>query len=239
MTTAPRTEPLYAQVRTALIERMASGSLRPGQVLPSEFALAEELNVSQGTVRKALDTLVADNLVQRRQGRGTFVAEHTQERALFHFFRMEGIGGMPAIPQTLTEEITQRAAPARIATRLGIDKSADVVLIRRTRTLLGKPATFEDIYVPHALLPIRATDGPLPNALYTHYQSAHGLSVARAEDRLSAVQAPAKVVKALPQAEGQAMLLATRVAFDLTDRIIETRESYILTTDTAYAVTLR
>lgn len=237
--TTTRPEPLYLQVRTALIERMATGGLRPGQVLPSEFALAEELSVSQGTVRKALDTLVADNLVQRRQGRGTFVSEHTPERALFHFFRMEGIGGTPAIPQTLTEEITHRTAPARIAARLGLEKSAEVVRIRRTRSLLGKPATFEDVYVPRALLPIPTNVEPLPNALYTHYQSAHGLSVARAEDRLSAVTAPAKVVKALPQAEGKSMLLMTRVAFDLTDRIIETRESYVLTNDTAYAVTLR
>ena len=93
---APR--PLYAQVRELMIGRMVQGVWKPGAVLPSEVQLAAEFGVSQGTVRKALDALAAENLVIRRQGRGTFVAEHDAERALFHFFHLVGEDGSRQLP---------------------------------------------------------------------------------------------------------------------------------------------
>ncbi|MEL7216561.1 MAG: GntR family transcriptional regulator [Pseudomonadota bacterium] len=236
--TAQISGPLYAQVRETLVARMAAGELKPGQLLPSEFALAAELSVSQGTVRKALDTLEADNLITRKQGRGTFVAEHTPERALFQFFRMEDVDGNTALPRTLSEEISHRKAPKRIAARLGVSADAVVVRVRRTRALLGRPASFEDVFVPHALMPI-PEDAILPNALYNHYQAKFGLSIARAEDHLSACLAPDRVAKALPAAAGKAVLMQTRAAYDLTGRLVEVRESFYLTEGVAYAVDLR
>src|SRR5262249_5221027 len=72
---SPDFRPLYAQVKELLIARLVRGEWRPGGVLPSEFSLAATFGVSQGTVRKALDEMAAQNLVVRRQGRGTFVAQ--------------------------------------------------------------------------------------------------------------------------------------------------------------------
>ena len=73
-------KPLYAQVREQLMRRLVDGVWLPGMLLPSEMELARQLNVSQGTVRKALDSMTADNLVLRRQGRGTYVAEPEESR---------------------------------------------------------------------------------------------------------------------------------------------------------------
>lgn len=230
--------PLYRRVRDILVTRMAEGILKPGQLLPSEFSLAAELDVSQGTVRKALDTLEADNLIIRRQGRGTFVAEQTPEHALYHFFSMVDLTGAAIIPKTLAEEITQRKAPKRVAAALGLDKDAPIVRIRRTRAMNGAPATFEDIFVPRAILPI-SEDMVLPNALYNHYQVAFGVSVARAEDRLSAVITPKRVARALPQFAGKALLMQQRIAYDLTERAVEMRESFLHTEMSRYAVSLR
>ena len=84
----PGFQPLYQQVRELLLAKIASGAWRPAQALPSEQALAGELGVSQGTVRKALDALAAESVVERRQGKGTFVAQHTIESAQFRFFRL-------------------------------------------------------------------------------------------------------------------------------------------------------
>ena len=78
-----------------MIQRVVSGDWKPGELLPSEMKLAVEYHVSQGTVRKALDELTAENVVVRRQGRGTFVAEHDDHRALFHsgqYVPLEGRG---------------------------------------------------------------------------------------------------------------------------------------------------
>lgn len=88
MQARPDFQPLYKQVYAVLVRRIADSEWQPGDSLPSEQVLALELGVSQGTVRKALDALAGEKLVQRRQGKGTFVAEHTQEHALFRFFAL-------------------------------------------------------------------------------------------------------------------------------------------------------
>ena len=64
---SPTLHPLYQQVRRMLVDRLASGDWSPGELLPSETALAQLYGVSQGTIRKALDTMAAERLVVRHQ----------------------------------------------------------------------------------------------------------------------------------------------------------------------------
>jgi len=92
--------PLYQQVRDAFVQRLVEGKWTPGQALPSEMELAAEVGVSQGTVRKALDALASENLVIRRQGRGTFVAEHDEARILFQFFKLVPDRGESRFPES-------------------------------------------------------------------------------------------------------------------------------------------
>jgi len=103
-------QPLYKQVYDALVLRLVEGYWKPSEPLPSEFALADELGVSQGTVRKALNQMVAESLLTRRQGKGTYVSEHTQESSLFRFFRYREPGGSSAIPDTVIRSIKRRKA---------------------------------------------------------------------------------------------------------------------------------
>ena len=77
-TESPAFQPLYRQIKTLITRSLVSGEWRPGEPIPSEMELASRYSVSQGTVRKALDALAAENIVVRRQGRGTFVAEHDE-----------------------------------------------------------------------------------------------------------------------------------------------------------------
>lgn len=91
-------KPLYAQVEEIIRQRLIDNYWNPGEALPSEIQLAAELGVSQGTVRKALNDMVAENLLVRRQGRGTFVSEHTERRALFLFFNLVGEDGTRTMP---------------------------------------------------------------------------------------------------------------------------------------------
>ena len=69
-------------------EPRKSGEWKPGEIIPSEVELAARYKVSQGTVRKAIDELAADNLLVRRQGKGTFVATHNEDRVQFRFLRL-------------------------------------------------------------------------------------------------------------------------------------------------------
>ncbi len=229
--------PLYAQVRETLIARMAEGVWTAGQALPSEFALAAELGVSQGTVRKALDSMAAENLVERRQGRGTYVPEQTEARALYHFFRFTDANGAPLIPEPLDQRI-EKARPPEEVRRAMASGTRKLWLITRRRGLAGRPALLERIYLDPVRLPGLTAASALPNALYSFYQSLGGLTVARAEDRLTAVNASAEMAAELELPEGAPLLKVQRVAFDLKEEPVEIRQSWCHTADCSYAVTL-
>ena len=233
-----RTEPLYARVRAELVRRLSSGELTPGMALPAEGALAGQLSVSIGTVRKAVDSLVADGVLSRHQGKGTFVTEQTPERANFHFFRLVDRDGRRVLPETLHETVAVAAAGADATKRLGLAADALVVQIERVRAVGGHPVILELIEVPAALMPGLETESPLPNALYPHYQADHGISVLSTEDQLGAVGADPHTARALGLVPGAPLLRADRVARDLTGRAVEWRRSWFLTGDLAYAVTL-
>src|SRR5690606_120113 len=91
-------KPLYVQVRDTLVRRLIDGLWQPGQLIPSEIELAREVGVSQGTIRKALDAMTTENLLVRRQGRGTYVAEPEDGRMLFQFFRLVQDGVARSFP---------------------------------------------------------------------------------------------------------------------------------------------
>ena len=231
-------QPLYAQVRSALVARLTAGEWGPGAVLPGESMLAAEMGVSPGTARKAVDSLVADGVLRRHQGKGTFVTEQTPERANFHFFRLVDGDGERVLPEAAREVIVTAPAGARTAHRLDIAEGEAVVLIDRVRAIAGRPAILETVEVPAALMPGLEGESPLPNALYPHYQSRHAISVISTEDRLSAVAADAAAAQTLGVPEGAPLLLVERVAHDLTGRAVEWRRSRFLSDDLAYAVTL-
>lgn len=211
---APGFRPLYAQVQDLLVERLASGQWRPGELLPAEPRLAEEFGVSQGTVRKALDRLAERNLVVRRQGKGTYVASYTPDRALFHFFHLVGDDGVRELPASRVLSRRCARAAARECARLGLARGTPVVRIARVRSLRGRPVLSERISVPRDLFPGLESlpeDG-LPNTLYALYETEYGISVVRAEERLKAVAADAADAELLGLDEGAPLLEVDRVA---------------------------
>ena len=230
--------PLYAQVRSALVARLTAGEWTPGAVLPGDSMLAAEIGVSPGTVRKAVDGLVADGVLRRHQGKGTFVTEQTPELANFHFFRLVDGAGERVLPAAASEVVVTVPAGAETARRLGVAEGDETVLIDRVRAIAGRPAILETVEVPATLMPGLEAETPLPNALYPHYQARHGISVISTEDRLSAVAADAAAAKTLGVPEGTPLLLVERVAHDLTGRVVEWRRSRFLSDDLSYAVTL-
>lgn len=87
-TPSPTFSPLYQQIKALIMKSLQSGEWKPGEMIPSEMELASRFKVSQGTVRKAIDELAADNLVARRQGKGTFVTTHHEDVVKFRFLRL-------------------------------------------------------------------------------------------------------------------------------------------------------
>lgn len=234
MDAIPKAQPLYAQVKALMMQRLIAGQWRPGELLPSEFRLAAEFGVSQGTVRKALDALAADNIVVRRQGRGTFVAEHDQERALFHFFHLVGPDGARRLPDSRLISIRKGLAGRIEAGRLGLGRGAPVIRIRRVRGLDGQPAIVETIAVPRELFPGLADMREVPNTLYDLYETRYGVTIARAVERLAAVAADKREAGLLEIDPGEPLLEIDRTAFALDGTPVEWRVSRCLTSHHHY-----
>ena len=231
--------PLYQQVHDAVMARIVSGDLTPGVMLPSEFDLAAQYNVSQGTARKALSKLELSGLVQRHQGKGTFVATTTPETSLYHFFRLRNSDGTQAIPQPFSETVKKRAANSKEAHALGLQPRAAVFEITRVRCIDGSRACCERSILGAESFPGLKDRCPLPNALYPLYQRNYGVTIVRADEQLRSVQANGEIAELLGLAENVPLLEVERHAFDIIGRVVEFRLSFYLTKGLHYSVSLK
>jgi GntR family transcriptional regulator len=235
----PGFRPLYQQVRELLLARIVSGVWRPADALPSEQTLAGELGVSHGTVRKALDSLAADNLVERRQGKGTYVVEHTQESAHFRFFKIAYPSGERAMPSCRKAAISERLAKSAERQRLGLGPDARIFQIKRDRFIDGAVAVREVIVVSSELFRGLDKRQPLPNTLYTLYQSEFGVSIVSASEQIEAIAAGREDAAALGIDAGSPILEINRTAYDIAGRPVELRQSRFASGNLVYSVELR
>jgi GntR family transcriptional regulator len=231
--------PLYRQVKERLVRRIAEGAWQTGQLIPSEFQIAAELAVSQGTVRKALDEMTAENLLVRRQGIGTFVASHDEDRILFQFFKLTRDDGRREFPDSEVVQVERAKASAEVAAKLGLARSAAVILIHRIRSLGGERAISERIAVPAARFPGLEDSDPIPNNLYGLYAGRYGITVARATESLKACPCPAADAALLGLSPGAPVLAIDRVAADLDGKSIEWRVSLCRTDQFHYLSDLK
>lgn len=238
MNDTPGFRPLYRQVYDIVVRRVAEGVWRAGEALPSELNLAKELGVSQGTVRKVFDALTTENVLERRQGRGTFIAENTQERAQFRFFRMARPGGERLTPTLGGETTRVRAARAPERERLELEHNARVVEIARIRLLEGVPAIRELIILPSELFPGIEKLGDLPNSVYSLYQSKFGVTIVSTLEELSAQLATADDQRQISVSAGSPILVVDRIAVSVGGRKVEWRLSRVRSDNLVYAVAL-
>jgi len=228
--------PLYKQVKDSIIQQIVNGDWRPGDKLPSEFELAARYRVSQGTVRKTLDELTAQNLLVRQQGRGTFVATHNPDRALFHFFHLVGEDGSRQLPTSRVVACDKRPATAIEEKRLGLKPGSKVICIERVRDMSGKPVIVEQLVLSAkrfgglAKIPL----GELPNTLYELYEDEYGVIIYQAEEFLSAVAADEGDAIILGVEPGHPLQQIDRLALGVDRRPVEIRVSRCLTTRHRY-----
>lgn len=231
-------QPLYLRVKRALSERIQSGIWGPGRLLPNEFQLAEEFGVSQGTVRKALDALAAEQLVERHQGRGTFVARHTSDTVHFRFFRLYGSEGR-ILPDSRNIQIAVDAPGPMEQTALGLAPGQQVIRVARTRTHEGRPIIDERISISHDRFAALMDRAAIPNTLYDLYQTEFGVTVARVEENLRAAAAHPDTAKRLECDPGTPILIIERIALDYGGQPVEWRVSHCLTDTVYYHSTLK
>ncbi|HRJ69248.1 MAG TPA: GntR family transcriptional regulator [Beijerinckiaceae bacterium] len=230
--------PLYRQVRDRLMRRIADGYWPPGQMLPSEAQIAGEFGVSQGTVRKALDEMAAEHILVRRQGRGTFVSEHNEQRVLFQYFKLVPDDGEREFPESVALSCDQDQASAQERAMLDLPAGAGVIRIRRMRSLRGKPCVSEHITLP-AVLFTGLAESEIPNNLYALYAARYGVTIARSTEKLKAVGAPPGDADVLRVARGTPVLRVDRLARSIEGSAAEWRIAYCLTDSFHYLSDLR
>jgi GntR family transcriptional regulator len=233
---SPTFSPLYQQIKGLITQSLESGEWKPGEIIPSEVELASRYKVSQGTVRKAIDELAADNLLVRRQGKGTFVATHNEERAQFRFLRLLADDGAehPHISKLL--ECRRLRATADIARQLDLKPSDPVVLIRRLLRFDGENTVLDEIWLPGAvfrgLTAERLADYKGP--LYAMFEAEFGTRMIRATEKIRAVAADPAVADLLSVPPGFPLLSVERVSYTYGDRPVEVRRGWYVTTGYYY-----
>ena len=221
--------PLYKEVKSRVTRGLAAGEWKAGEAIPSESRLAERFGVSIGTVRKAIDELVAERILLRHQGRGTFVATHTEDRTLFYFFHIVGKDGSRELPTIELLAFRRARATAIEAERLRIARGAPVFRIRNVLKLGENAVLYDEIAIPAALYPDldEATFREREGTIYGLYQSRYGITVTRISERISAAHPTAQAAQILGITAQTPALVIKRVAYTYDDTPVEYRVSWV------------
>jgi GntR family transcriptional regulator len=231
--------PLYRQVKRELQKLIEAGHYGPGKPLPSEAEIAEGLQVSVGTLRHAVDELVHEHVLVRRQGKGTFVAPHTNARFMFQFFHVEprwNFGDDDAARDRDYPEIDciafarERATEVEAAA-LRIKAGEYVFRMENRLALRGRVVMHDRISISAALFR-NLTEKRFverPSTIYALYQTDFGITVLRAQERARAAPADRATARVLGVAAGAPVMEVHRLALTFGDKPVEYRVSTINT----------
>ena len=236
----PAFSPLYQQIKLLITRSLEGGEWKPGEAIPAETELAQRYRVSQGTVRKAIDELATENLLVRRQGKGTFVATHAEEKIQYRFLRLAPDDGRARGMARHFLDCRRIRPPAPIARALELKGAEGAILVRRTLSQDERPVVLDEIWLPAGLFKgltaERLTDyvGPM----YGLFETEFGVRMIRAEEKLRAVAADAPTAALLQLAEGAPLLSVERLSHTYGDRPVELRRGLYRTDSHYYRNTL-
>ena len=239
----PAFSPLYQQIKSLMLNSLRLGEWKPGEAIPSEMDLASRFRVSQGTVRKAIDELAAENLLMRRQGKGTFVATHAEQHVQFRFLKLVPDSGPPGSEGPALRSIIEcrrTRANADIARALALRTGDAVLQARRVLSFAGTPTILEDIWLPAE--PFKGlTAERLANyhgPMYALFETEFNVRMVRAEEKIRAEPALEGREQLLKVAPGTPLLSVERIAYTYKDVPMELRRGYYRTDTHHYHNTL-
>jgi len=230
-TTGATFSPLYQQIKSLLVQSLEQGEWKPGDMIPSEVELASRFKVSQGTVRKAIDELATEQLLLRRQGKGTFVSTHHEARAQFRFLRLIPDQAERDYTENRILECKRVRAPGEVSRLLDLKAGDMTVQIRRLLLFSGVPTVLDEIWLPGAsfrgLTAERLAEYKGP--MYGLFESEFGTRMIRASEKIRAVAADETSAALLAVPVGTPLLSVERVASTYGDRPVEVRRGLYVT----------
>jgi len=233
---SPAFQPLYRQIKTLITQSLVSGEWRPGDLIPSEIELATRFSVSQGTVRKAIGELAHQNLLVRQQGKGTFVASHSEERSKFPYLRITPDRG--ALDDVAAKLLDCRKVKIDSASgkKLGLATGAGAFLITRVMSISGKKAIYEEIRLPATRFKGLSAQTIERHhcMLYSMYETDFDVRILHVEEQVKALAAEHAAAGHLGVPVGIPLLVIERVAYTYADKAVELRRSYCSTREHHY-----
>lgn len=232
----PQAAPLYKEIAGQMRDALAAGEWKPGDAISAERLLSKRFGASIGTVRKAIDELVAANLLIRQQGRGTFVASHNRDRLLFYFFHIAPERGAKHYPEVKLVAFARGKADRGEAELLNIVAGDPVFRIRNLLHLDGQPVIVDDLTLPATRFAglTEKQFAHRPSTIYNLYQDAFGLSVVTTRERLRATLADLETSHLLGVSKGAPLLSIHRTALSYNDDPVELRRSLVNTAEHEY-----
>ena len=232
----PSFRPLYEQIKILLTQSLVAGEWKPGESIPSEMELAARFRVSQGTVRKAIDELASEHILMRRQGKGTYVASHSEPSYQYRFLRVTPDSGEKPHPQNLFFGLERGKASGDAAHALGLKAGTPTVSFRRLMSFAGKPVILDEIVFAADQFPglTLAELEEFHGSVYSFYETVFGVRMIRAEERLRAVAADGFAAGHLKVAKGAPLLCVDRIAFTYGDKPVEWRRGLCVTDGYSY-----
>jgi GntR family transcriptional regulator len=233
--------PRYQRLRDHIAAEIAANVWPPGEAIPSESELAERHNVALGTVRRAMEVLVAEGLVERVHGRGTFVRRPSFDKSMARFLRHMGRDGKATIPESRILECSVALPPAPVALRLKLSPKAKAICLKRLRLVEGKAVMAEEIWLPHALFArlLEVSPADMGDLLYPFYEKQCGQSIASAEESLTVEPVDAAHARLLDIGPNDPVVAIERLALGYDRRPLEWRRSLAPAATFHYRVEIR
>ena len=217
------TETLHGRVSNYIRSKIYAKEWGPGSRIPSEHSLMEEFDVSRGTVRKAIKTLVDEGMLQQEHGRGTFVSEphiaHPGGDRPFSFAASLAEQGIAFETRVLSKE--RIGATAEVAEHLQIAVGDPVLRLRRVRYADGRPIMVLDSWTPLHTCP-GIEDLPLESmSLFDAVERVTGSHIATSEMAYSARAAGKELATVMGVSENSPVLNLEQLIFLDDGRAIE------------------
>ena len=233
-TVTPAFSPLYQQIKGLILQSLQQGEWKPGEAIPSEMELAGRFRVSQGTVRKAIDELAAENLVMRRQGKGTFVATHAEQQVQYRFLKLlpdTGDARVEGPAQRRVIECRRVRANSDVARALALRNGDPVMQARRILSFAGIPTILEDIWLPGQAFKGLTADqlANYQGPTYAMFELDFGVRMVRAQEKIRAVLPDAEQAQLLQIPTSTPLLSVERLAYTYNDVPMELRRGLYLT----------
>lgn len=214
MESYPDKTPLYQQIYQLLRQKILEGQWQPNEMLPSEASLMKQHNVSRATVRQALDELVSDGLIYRRQGRGTFIAPSTAAPGLVRLVGFtEDMLQRGLTPATKLISASLVPASDRLASALHIAEGEPLARIERLRLADGVPIGVEIAFLAQQHCPGILTQDYTMHSLREMLESKYQIRLTRARQQIRAAAAAEEMAEVLDIVAGFPLLYIERVSY--------------------------